>query len=324
MATTMASPAQIKSILKKYPSQPTSTELTNLPSTPSAPSYSRPDPKTFEDRNREIALYHANLLQQRKDIELTILLATETLIDFPLSPPPQYTSSSPSPSDASQFKTLLQHFTTSDYDALIEERNINEKCGYALCPKRRVKEGGGGEWRLLGMGGKARDFRVVRKQELEMWCQQGNQCKRRALYVRVQLGDTPAWERGAGGLLGSRIDLLDEPKTDQDTVMEGILSLKLDGERKEMDGRNLALERGERGMSARSGIVDVKILERDVVRKVEPPSLGEEELRAKLEHLELEGYTSKFGEQRKKLLEMERNGDEMDEDGDEEDTDWKL
>lgn len=86
----------------------------------------------------------------------------------------------------------------------------------------------------------------------------------------------------------------------------------------------MALERGDRGMGAKGGLVDVKVLERDVKRKVEPPSLGEEELSGKLEHLALEGYTSKFGDQRKKLLDRERemDGDEMDEDGS--DTDWKL
>jgi len=324
MATSTSTPQQIKSILKKYPSLPSST--TSQPSTTSPSRPSDPDPKTFEERTREIALYHAQLIQQRKDIELEILLSTETLIDYPLSRPPAHSASSPSPSDALSFKTLLAPFTTSDYDALIEERNINEHCGYTLCPNDRVRERGGGTYRLLGMNGKAKDFRVVRKEELEKWCSEG--CARRALYVRVQLSETPAWERGASAsVAGSRIDLLDEPKSEEDTVMEGIESLDLDGEgveRKGREERNLALERGDRGMGAKGGLVDVKVLERDVKRKVEPPSLGEEELSGKLEHLALEGYTSKFGDQRKKLLDRERemDGDEMDEDGS--DTDWKL
>ncbi|PVH83509.1 hypothetical protein DL98DRAFT_486287 [Cadophora sp. DSE1049] len=314
----MATPQQIKSILKKYPSQPSSSTQPSNTTPPSSES------KTFEERTREIALYHAQLIQQRKDIELEILLSTETLIDYPLSQPPHYTASSPSPSDASTFKNLLTPFTTSDYDALIEERNINEHCGYTLCPNERLRERGGGTYRLLGMNGKAKDFRVVRKEELEKWCSEG--CARRALYVKVQLSETPAWERGASAV-GSRIDLLDEPMSVGDTVMEGIESLDLDGEGSERRGReerDLALERGDRGMGAKGGLVDVKVLERDVERKVEPPSLGEEELSGKLEHLALEGYTSKFGDQRKKLLDSERDmdGDEMDEDG--ADTDWKL
>ncbi|KAL2066132.1 hypothetical protein VTL71DRAFT_2203 [Oculimacula yallundae] len=333
MSTSM-SPQQLKSILKKFPPQPTSpststpTPTASSTSTRATPNPSTEPPTPSKDRNREIALYHAHLLQARKDIELEILLSTETLIDYPLSPSPHHTAASPSISDAQQFKSLLAQFTTSDYDALIQERNINEKCGYALCPNARVKEGGGGEWRLLGMSGKARDFRVVRKEECEMWCKEGDACKRRALWVRVQLGEVPAWERGAGNALGGQIELLDEPKErvedDRDTVMQGIERLDLE-ERKERDGEDLALERGDRGMRSKTGLVDVKVLERDVKMKVEPPSLGEEELSGKLEHLRLEGYTSKFGDQRRKLLEVEkeRDGDEMDED-DDEDTDWKL
>lgn len=156
-----------------------------------------------------------------------------------------------------------------------------------------------------------------------MWCAEGG-CKRRALYVRVQLSESPAWERGANAI-GSRIDLLDEPKEDTDMVMEGVeqLSLREDGERRGRDEKDLAFERGDRGMGSKNGLVDVKVRERDVKMKIQPPSLGEEELSGKMDHLVLEGYTSKFGEQRKKLL-GEQRGDEMDEDDFEEDTDWKL
>ncbi|KAK0112726.1 hypothetical protein ONS95_014462 [Cadophora gregata] len=328
MAT--ATPQQIKSILKKYPSYPPTTSPSQPSSTPPPPP--PPESKTFEERNREIALYHAQLIQQRKDTELEILLSTETLIDYPLSRPPIYTASSPSPTDTRTFKKLLAPFTTSDYDALIEERNINEHCGYTLCPNERVRERGGGTYRLLGMSGKAKDFRVVRKEELEKWCSEG--CARRALYVRVQLSETPAWERGVSASVGrSRIDLLDEPKSEEDTVMEGIERLDLDGDRdrngegsqkKGREESDLALERGDRGMGSKGGLVDVKVLERDVTRKAEPPTLGEEDLSGRLEHLALEGYTSKFEDQRKTLLERERETDDDEMDEDEEDTDWKL
>ncbi len=173
------------------------------------------------------------------------------------------------------------------------------------------------------MGGKAKDFRVVKKEELEKWCSE--ECARRAMWVRVQLSESPAWERGAKEY-GVKIELLDEPKeeSEEDSVMEGIGKLDLDGEndKEKRYRRDLALERGDKGAGAEKGLVDVRLLERDVKGKVEPPTLGEEELSGKMEHLVLEGYTSKFGEQRKKLFEMERGGDEMDED--DEDTDWKL
>ena len=53
-----------KSILKKYPvvDRAVSTPISN----------------SQEEHNRETALYHANLLQQRKDVEAVVLTSTET------------------------------------------------------------------------------------------------------------------------------------------------------------------------------------------------------------------------------------------------------
>ncbi|KHJ31619.1 putative duf408 domain protein [Erysiphe necator] len=146
-----------------------------------------------KDRNREIAIHHANIIQQRKNFELEILFSIETLIDYPLAPPPA-DASNPSPIDISKFRQLVQSFQPSDYDSLIEERNINDRCGYALCPNRRHKEVGGGKYRLQGTSGKAKYFRVVEKEALEKWC--SNTCALRAMYVKIQLDQLPAWDRG--------------------------------------------------------------------------------------------------------------------------------
>ncbi|CAL3967334.1 hypothetical protein PZA11_003668 [Diplocarpon coronariae] len=289
---------QPKSILKK-----------KLSSTPSAT-----DPyKTISDRNREVALYHATLLQARKDLELQILLSTESLIDYPLSQSP---ASNPSPSDALSFKSHLAPFTPSDYDALIEERNINSLCGYALCPNPRLREGAG-EYRILGIGGKASDFRVIKREELERWC--GVECKKRAMWVRVQLSERPAWERK--GDIGPGIELLDEPKADVVERMEKLdLSTEGEGEKKRKD---LARERGDRemGMGAVKGLVDVKVTEKDTSGgKAVPPSLRQEDLSSSLEHLTLEGYTSRFEEQKAKMAGLVKEGVKKDED--DMDTDW--
>jgi hypothetical protein len=271
----MATPAQPKSILKK----------TSYPATSSSK----------EARDREVALYHANLIQQRKDIELEILLSLESLIDYPLEKSP-YDASNPSPSDAKSFKNLLRPFQPSDYDALILERNINERCGYALCPNARLKEGVGGKYRILGMSGKGKDFRVVEKAELEKWC--SDACAKRAMYVRVQLSESPAWERGAVES-GINIDLLDELKP-EDGVTERLQKLDLGGdEGKKQDAADLALERGDKGRTTKNGLVDVTIQEKNVLRPGEAPSLDSEELSGKLDtmHLTLEGHTTKFGTQ---------------------------
>jgi RNA polymerase II-associated protein 2 len=289
----MATTTKPKSILKKpsYPATGTSKEV----------------------RDREIALYHANLIQQRKDIEYEILLSTETLIDFPLVTAP-YDASNPSPSDANAFKNLLRPFQPSDYDALIVERNINEHCGYTLCPNKRLKESGGGKYRILGMSGKAKDFRVVEKEELEKWCSEA--CARRALYVRVQLSENPAWERESL----QNIDLLDEPKSGERAVLDGIQKLHLGGNEElgdEQDAVDLALERGDKGRAAKDGLVDVTIQEKRIKRPAEAPSLETAELSGQLDnmHLTLEGHTPSFGK--------DNNGVENDEDEDQ-DMDWKL
>jgi hypothetical protein len=297
----MATAKPLKSILKK----------TSYPATTAA----KPD------RDREVALYHASLIQERKDVELTILLSTETLIDYPLAKSP-YNASNPSPSDAQTFKDLLRPFQPSDYDALILERNINDHCGYTLCPNPRVKDGAAGTYRLIGKNGKAKDFRVVEKGEVEKWCSEA--CAKRALYVRVQLSESPAWERTAEEY-GVKIDLLDEPKSEDASVVEGVQNLKLGGaEDRKQGAANLALERGDTGFAAKNGLVDVKIQEKDVQRPAAAPSLDDEDLSGKLDtlHLTLEGHTSSFGSRRERRHHEELAGVEGEDD--DEDTDWKL
>lgn len=274
----MTPPTIPKSILKKTP----------YPATGSSQA----------DRNREVALYHANLIQDRKDIELEILESTETLIDFPRAAEP-YSASNPSFEDAKAFKNMLAPFMPSDYDALILERNLDKRCGYCLCSKPRVKSGGTAKFRILGMSGKAKDFKVVNKEDVEKWC--SDSCAKRALYVRVQLSERPAWERGEN-VYGNKIDLLNEPQSGEDTVMAGIASLDLEErqgrqDEKLQDADDLAVERGDRGYAAKKGLVDVKIQEKAVGHNVQAPSLQGMDLSDRLDslHLALEGHTSTFG-----------------------------
>jgi RNA polymerase II-associated protein 2 len=246
---------------------------------------------TKEDHDREIALYHANLIQQRKDIELEILLSTERLIDFPLQR--NFPAADPAPSDIALFKALLQPFQPSDYDCLIEERNINEHCGYTLCSKPRAKDGRKGTYRIIGKTGKAKDFKVVPKEELEKWCSED--CAKRAMYVKVQLSERPAWERAGSS---RQIELLDERKTEAEMreaqLAEDLRNLNLGNAQQ---GANLAFERGDRGVAAMDGLVDVSIREKEIIGFVEAPSLGRDDLNGRFAemHLSLEGYIPKHG-----------------------------
>lgn len=290
----MAAPQTPKSILKKQ---------TAYPATTSSPS-------SRADRDRETALYHATILKARKEIEFNILLSTETLLDYPTSSQPV---DNPSAEDAKTFKELLKPFQPSDYDALIVERNISDLCGYALCPKPNRKDKAGGKFRVIGQSGRAENFKIVDRSELEKWCSEA--CARRALYIRVQLSETPPWEREAVASQ-VRIDLLDEPKS-ADVVAEDLERLDLNdkGFRVNQKGRaDLAMERGDQGFASRNGLVDVKILEKEVQRQPEAPSLDEKELSGELSnmHLSLEGHITRF-DARKEI------GNNEDDDGD-----WKM
>ncbi|KAG9247771.1 Rtr1/RPAP2 family-domain-containing protein [Calycina marina] len=269
---------------------------------------SRPDAtKTKAERDMEIALYHANLIQQQKDIAYTILESLEALIEYPLAP--SHTAPNPSPVDTKNFKSMLKPFTTSDYDDLIEERNINNKCGYVLCEKANQKDGMGGRFRIAWSG---RDTKIVEKRETEKWC--SNECAKRALYVRVQLSERPAWERNA--FEDAAIDLLDEP---QISATKGIeqemhkMKISADGQ----DQRNLSLERNNKTISSRSGLLADEIKENFGTGEVKAPSLGRtRELGERLDtlHLNLEGHTPKF----------DHTGERADGSDEDLDTDWKL
>ncbi|CAD6448766.1 34e30a62-b771-43ff-a9c4-9cf1063e1a2c-CDS [Sclerotinia trifoliorum] len=310
----MSTPQKPKSILKQTASYPATS---NTPKTTHHPPI-----KTKAERDREVALYHARLIQERKEIELEILTSTEELIDFPLETAP-YDASNPSPSDAQAFKEMLRPFQPSDYDALILERNLDSRCGYTLCANPRPRDNKGGQWRLLGMSGKAKDFRIAKKEDAEKWC--SDTCARRALYIRVQLSECPAWER-SGESSATKIDLLDEPKTEEDLVMDGIGNLDLNKQEAQENQRksgNLALERGETGQESRH-VTSFSIIEKEVkLGDVKPPTLDSNDLSERMGtlHLDLEGHTSTFkpGSRYGDLF-----GENDDDDDTEMDTDWKI
>ncbi|KAF8441879.1 Rtr1/RPAP2 family-domain-containing protein [Terfezia claveryi] len=160
---------------------------------------------------REIALHHAHIIQNQKNIELAILESVELLLDFPTTNSP---ASHPSDTDVTEFKKNLVHFQPSDYDDLIEERNIVHKCGYPLCPLQNKLQPTKAKFRVLDKG-----RRIVETKQLERFC--SDECARRGLWIRVQLNEEPAWLRvGEDGQVGPggaeyKITLLEEEKGKQ-------------------------------------------------------------------------------------------------------------
>ena len=287
-----------KSILKK-------------PSTKLDPPPQPPELTPREVRNRELALQHAHIIQQMKDVEASILSTIEALLDFPRSPDAD--PAHPSPADVAHVKELLKPFQPADYESLVEERGINGRCGYVLCPRPHRVEDTSARYRILRSGGDGKNgFKVVEKKELERWCT--DECGKMALYIRVQLSEMPAWERTRD----ARIEIYgegeagrgpDQTKKDEvAAVTEGL--------------RQLAIERGETGKGSTNGAVEVTIAEKQVREPDNVPSIQNLSIQDDDYHessriySSVEGYRPKIGGSRARRRhwedELRDSGDIMD------------
>lgn len=214
--------------------------------------------QTKQERAREIAIYHANIIQAQKDVESEILEALEELIEFPTSS--DASSAHPFPADVEAFKKYITPFQPSDYDSLLEERRIANKCGYVFCDNAPKKTSGAGKFKILGKK-KGAEFKVVEREKADCWC--STDCARRALYVKVQLDEEPAWTRRGGS--APEIQILVGAEEEEDIT-------KVDEQRLEDNMKMLALERGDLEKPARSvGLVN-EVVEKDRVSAPEPPS----------------------------------------------------
>ncbi|EPE02252.1 rtr1 rpap2 family protein [Ophiostoma piceae UAMH 11346] len=261
-----------------------------------------------EQEKADIARRHAAILQQRRELEATIFQNIERLTDFPLVRGDGITAARPATQDADAFTRLVRIFQPGDYDDLIEERNTCGHCGYALCPRPRQTYDGRGTWKLVNAGKK--DFGIVQKSELEKWCTAA--CARRALYIKVQLNETAAWERV--GIPDIQVELLTEPgekketlaqrktreaKESESELTQDLARLKLNEERRlAQNAQALAMERGdaslrrpgegsgmdldtdENGEPARivvppapAALVDINIVEKKVMMAPTAPTL---------------------------------------------------
>lgn len=276
----------VKGILKK-PKSPSP-----LPAAPTAATVTprRGDP-------RQIAIQHARILQDRKDIEAQILDNILELLDLPRQP--DNSPSSPHSSDVAAFNSLIRIFQPSDYDDLIVERNLDDnKCGYALCPNKRRNYKGAGTYKMINKGKK--DFDIVETKELEKWCSQ--ECTKRALWIKVQLNETAAWERV--GLPDIEVELYPEKDSENPTAAAAdkdsnyeperlaaeMSRLQINQDRKAAeDNAALALERGEDVKTTAAGKVNVVIREKTVITQAEAPSQSEGS-----QGDSIEGYKAKF------------------------------
>lgn len=267
--------------------------------------------RSREDRNKETAIYHARLLQQRKDAEAQILASTELLLELPSSSAAD--PARPCLQDVTLVKDSLKAFQLSDYDSLIEERNINKQCGYVLCPRPNRQEDTKAKYRILSGKGGSNGLKFVARHTLERWC--SDDCGKRALFIKVQLKEEPSWTRV--GSSGEDILLVENDRNDQkqleddSTVIEKLGSLNMGLDEDEVIARMkaLAIERGHETASSRSA--DLQVRENtnfnSEASAPEPPT---NEFKFDGASDSVEGYTPKFSWKEKREQEADSDEDE--------------
>ena len=260
--------------------------------------------RSRENRNKEVALYHAELIQSRKDVEARILASTEALLDLPSSSVAD--PAHPSLQEGFLVKNLLKEFQPSDYDSLIAERNINNSCGYVLCPRPKRQEYTKARYRILRTDGKGSDaLEIVEKQSLETWC--SDDCGKRALYLKVQLNQEPAWTRAATSsgevvLLGNEDIDLQLPNSEEALTMR-LEKLDINPEEHMLENmKALAIERGDDDSLCH---VDVKISDKSPSQPYHPPQHDE----SRNFYRVIEGYNPRSGNS---LAEEELSTDSQD------------
>lgn len=208
-------------------------------------SGSLPVPKTDQEkRNLEVAIEHARLIQEQKEVLIQILDAIEELSEYPASN--QCTQA-----EARRFASLVTFFQPSDYDALIEERHANGRCGHTLCPNSHRTVDSKRSW--------------IRPKGSENWCSDG--CAKKALYVKAQLNEAPAWERRGGS--APSIVLYEESKASVSSTSAAVnrLDASQDAE--------LATERGEKASSLKPGkVLSAQIAENKTPVTATAPSVS--------------------------------------------------
>lgn len=213
------------------------------------------------DRFRDTAIRHARILEDQKRVKTQV---ADLIIEcFDLPSQQDSSPANPLPADAKVFTKALSLFQPTDFDELVSERNIDDRCGYALCPKpnQRTQHGGNKVWNRKG----GKDFKLVDRAELEKWCSEA--CKARGEFAKGQLSNEPAWVRD---VTETRVVLLDDVRQAND-LAAAIEDLSIEESAKddlEAKLKELSLERGDGG---KKSIGDIDLVERQPAEAAEPP-----------------------------------------------------
>lgn len=202
-------------------------------------------------RAQAVALQQALSIEEKKNLQNKVLDMILTAYDLPTSPTAD--PARPSPEDLKTFHECLALFRPSDLDELVTERNIDDRCGYALCKKPNMKQEVKKVWGAKGQ--------LVDKNTDGQWC--SKECKNRNSYVRKQLSEEPAWLRQSSA---QPVVLL----LDRSNILTSVPDAHT--ERGEDDQRQseLACERGD---SILAGTDNITIIEKESTRPPRPPEM---------------------------------------------------
>lgn len=244
----MASKLPVKSILKP-PAKKKAPTLTD----------EQKEKAETDRKNLNIALQHAYRIQAQKDIEARILDSLTLLIDFPAAP-------KCTPKEALTFVQLIKPFQPSDYDSLIEERTIDNHCGYTLCSNqpRSKTMGKAAEWKL--------------KKGMADWC--SDDCAKKGLYIKAQLSEVPAWERAREQQPEILLHEDDRIPEDDTAVRRAKRAARVDEWREKVaNDEELAAERGEKtgGFRPKQVMADAVVEKRTTTKTPRAPDADVEE-----------------------------------------------
>jgi RNA polymerase II-associated protein 2 len=258
------------------------------------------DPSTLDNNNvipvndqqKSTALRYAGNIQYQKRMKEKVLDLILNVVDLPSSPDAD--PARPSPSDAALFKKAHRLFQAQDFNDVILERNIYEKCGYGLCPRPYLKSNESARNRPLRSAKETGRLRMSAK-ELEKWC--SFDCAERGLFIRLQLGTEPVWLRDtpiedvklleesrqvemADGL-ASNMQGLELETSAHVGLSDSLQRLAIDQGRKnviEDRMKSLALERGKENDTGIAGQLVLGVRENDIKKEpVAPQKLSDGE-----------------------------------------------
>lgn len=200
------------------------------------------DEETRLARARAVAVQHALSIEEKKNLQTKVLDMILTAYDLPTSDPAD--PANPSLDDLRTFRQCLAIFCPSDLDELVSERNIDDRCGYALCRKPNLKQAPKKVWNAKGQ--------LVEKKTDTQWC--SKECKNRNNFVRKQLSDEPAWLRQVQNQ--QVMLLMDNPHTQTD-VTDITQTEELEHDNKQDELANV------RGDATSAGTENITIFEKE-------------------------------------------------------------